>query len=451
MASPVASRFDAAVVGAGTAGAAAALVMARAGLRVALIDRDRSPGAGAPFGELTYRHVVRRIVADGWREASFPAERVIAQHRVCLLAPDSSVTVGHTHRALADPPNAWSVTGGRLASWLVEKACAAGATAMFGWTADGLCWSPARGLSGHVDGVRLSRAASAACGSEGGCRVSAGVVVIAEGSRGELRATLPRPRSRPCPEYVLACARYFLGAAALEERFQLEPGCGALVELAGLAEGAGGAFVTVGSLLTDRDGVTLALGFPAKLLEQWPLADVLDAGAAHAALHPLLRGARRLETAAFPVPDGTWSGLPQLAGAGWLLCGDAAGLATAAAPDGTPLAALSGLLAGEAVVAGHAVGDTGRETLRAYERRLAAEFGAGSPRGAARLPALHRMWSSKRLLDGIVLGANDAALRYFLVDGTPRRDAQRQATRRLLQALSCWAPFPRAGILRRTA
>ena len=49
-------KFDAVVVGAGPAGTAAAITMAKAGLQVALLERGQKPGSKNVMGGILYNH-----------------------------------------------------------------------------------------------------------------------------------------------------------------------------------------------------------------------------------------------------------------------------------------------------------------------------------------------------------------------------------------------------------
>ena len=49
-------KFDAVVVGAGPAGTAAAITMAKAGLQVALLERGAKPGSKNVMGGILYNH-----------------------------------------------------------------------------------------------------------------------------------------------------------------------------------------------------------------------------------------------------------------------------------------------------------------------------------------------------------------------------------------------------------
>ncbi|MCK4580444.1 MAG: FAD-dependent oxidoreductase, partial [Dehalococcoidia bacterium] len=63
-------RFDAIVVGAGPAGSTAALVLARSGLRVALLERGEYPGAKNVSGAALYgTKLLERLHPGFWQEA----------------------------------------------------------------------------------------------------------------------------------------------------------------------------------------------------------------------------------------------------------------------------------------------------------------------------------------------------------------------------------------------
>ncbi|HEY8952645.1 MAG TPA: FAD-dependent oxidoreductase, partial [Candidatus Dormibacteraeota bacterium] len=70
-------KFDAVVVGAGPAGTAAAITMAKAGLQVALLERGAKPGSKNVMGGILYNHYLEEIVGDSWKEA--PLERPIIE------------------------------------------------------------------------------------------------------------------------------------------------------------------------------------------------------------------------------------------------------------------------------------------------------------------------------------------------------------------------------------
>src|SRR3979490_3537753 len=82
-------KFDAVVVGAGPAGSAAAITMAKAGLQVALLERGVKPGSKNVMGGILYNHYLEEIVGDIWKEA--PLERPIIEERRWMMTPEAAI------------------------------------------------------------------------------------------------------------------------------------------------------------------------------------------------------------------------------------------------------------------------------------------------------------------------------------------------------------------------
>ena len=73
-------HFDIIVVGAGPAGSAAALVTARAGLKVLLLERGEYPGAKNVSGAAFYG-ILHKLIPNWWEQA--PVERYICRRDLC--------------------------------------------------------------------------------------------------------------------------------------------------------------------------------------------------------------------------------------------------------------------------------------------------------------------------------------------------------------------------------
>jgi geranylgeranyl reductase family protein len=148
-------RFDALVIGAGPAGSATALRLARAGARVLLVDRQRFPRDKPCGGGLTGRAL---------RHAPCDVSPVV-EHEVDRF----ELRLRYRRRFVrgSDVPLIRMTQRRRLDAFLAEQAAAAGADFRDGVTVDGLAVGPDGGTA-----------------NVGGERVAAGVVVGADGANG---------------------------------------------------------------------------------------------------------------------------------------------------------------------------------------------------------------------------------------------------------------------------
>src|SRR5260370_42325635 len=118
---------DAIVAGAGPAGSSAALAMARAGLRVALIERGEYPGAKNVSGAALYApNLLADLLPEYWEEA--PVERYLTRRVVTLLGQEAAVSLDFRTNHFRKPPyNGFTVLRPKLDRWLGNKGEEAGA------------------------------------------------------------------------------------------------------------------------------------------------------------------------------------------------------------------------------------------------------------------------------------------------------------------------------------
>ena len=96
------SDVDAIVVGAGPAGSCAAIVLARAGKRVVLIERGPFPGSKNMYGGVVYPRILDELIPEWWLEA--PIQRWVTRRSTMLLTDSQALTVDFRSEAWGAPP-----------------------------------------------------------------------------------------------------------------------------------------------------------------------------------------------------------------------------------------------------------------------------------------------------------------------------------------------------------
>jgi electron transfer flavoprotein-quinone oxidoreductase len=355
--------FDVVVVGAGPAGSAAAMVAARAGRTVLLIERGAYPGAKNVSGAAFYApQVLEALVPRFWDSA--PLERVLTRRAICFTSPSSSLAVDFKNAGWAERPyNAFTLLRPRFDRWLAEQAVAAGATLLCETVVDELI----RDGSGAVTGVRVRR-------PDGD--IEAGVVIAADGVNSFLAKQAGLRGELDSHDVSLGVKEVIgLDRSTLEERFNLSGDEGMTYEFLGSVSGgvSGGAF-----LYTNRESLSLGVIVQVSSLAERRVRpqDLLEGFKAHPAVAPLVRGGRLIEYSAHMVPEAGVRMMPRLYGDGLLVAGDAAGLCFAVGLylEGINYAIASGWAAGEAAAAALDRGRTDAQALAAYQSRLERGF-----------------------------------------------------------------------------
>ncbi|MCB1824176.1 MAG: FAD-dependent oxidoreductase, partial [Candidatus Competibacteraceae bacterium] len=89
---PANQQFDVIVVGAGPAGSAAALLAARAGLKVLLLERGEYPGAKNVSGAVFYGSaILNELIPNWWEQA--PVERPVCRRDIAFMSPTTAVAL----------------------------------------------------------------------------------------------------------------------------------------------------------------------------------------------------------------------------------------------------------------------------------------------------------------------------------------------------------------------
>ena len=365
---------DVVVVGAGPAGSAAALVLARAGHRVILLERGPFPGSKNMYGGVIYGRILDQLL-PGWYDEA-PIQRWVTRRSTMVLDGERALTIDYRSQNWGrEPYNGATAYRPDFDSWLADKAVEAGAMLVCSTTATGLLME-----DGAVVGVRTDR-------PDGDLR--ANLVIACDGVNSFLAKEAGLYRQQELEHFTLGAKETLaLPKDVIDERFGVRGREGVDIEILG-ATGpvSGGGFVYT-NLESVSVGVVLALG---SLSANSRRPEELIAGLkAHPAIAPLIEGAELKEYSAHLLPEGGLDGIPELAGDGILVAGDAAGLCLAAGIwlEGVNFAIGSGMEAGRAADRALRAGDVGTAQLADYRSSLEKLFVLADHQRLAGAPGL---------------------------------------------------------------
>ncbi|MGI0052684.1 MAG: FAD-dependent oxidoreductase [Thermoplasmata archaeon] len=350
--------FDAIVVGAGMAGAPAAIRLAQGGAQVLLVERSPEPGAKNLSGGILWGRDLDAILPK-WSE-EMPLERHLVRKRFGFLTSEDSVSFDYESAAWRTPPfRAHSVLRARTDAWLARKAEEAGATVVPSVPVEKLHWEGSR-----VHGI-----------VQGGETMTAPVTLLCDGANSRLALGTP---IRPDPRLSGSATElgikevYRLDPSVIEDRFVVGPGEGHAEEWVSgqFRPGVMGG----GFLYTNRDTVSVGLilniaslfgrqSYSFELMEQFKM---------HPAIAARLEGGELVEYGAKLISSG-WASRPSsFFGDGWMVAGDAAGFvfSNGIVIQGMNYAVRSGLLAAETALEARAAKDPTAARLRRYHDRL---------------------------------------------------------------------------------
>lgn len=400
-----ATDFDAVVVGAGPAGSAAAIELARAGHSVALIERGPFPGSKNMYGGVIYGRILDTLIPQWWTEA--PIQRWVTRRQTMMMTGEQALTIDYRTEAWGRPPyNGATAYRPDFDTWLADKAVDAGATLVCSTTVTGLLRS-----GGAVVGVTTDR-------PDGELR--APVVIAADGVNSFVAKEAGLYGEVDPANYTVGVKETIaLPREVIDERFGVRGDHGVDIEIIGATgDIPGGGFIYTN---TDTISVGLVLSMVELAAGDKRPEELLVDLKAHPAVRPLIEGGEVKEYSAHVIPEAGYDMMPELAGDGIVVAGDAAAMCLAAGIwlEGVNFAIGSGAAAGRAAGSALRQGDTSATGLAGYRRQLESSFVLVDHRKLREAPHLVMGDLAQRQLPAVACGVAEAVFTVTNPDPKP--------------------------------
>lgn len=347
-------KTDCVVVGAGPAGSACALALARKGIETVLIERGSNPGEKNVASFVLFTDVLKDLIPDFIKKGA-PVERTATNTSFAGLYGRDFMEFKMRFDEHHKNPIAYTAYRGSFDRWLAEQAEKEGVILARGKLVTGLLKK-----NGRVCGIRA--------GDE---ELEADVVVGADGIHSVV--------SRDSGLYKDDTSRYMLGVKevielkpeVIEQRFNLQKNEGTVID------GIWSRECFLFWLYTNNDTVSTGLFCPIDTLKQGVnLREHLEELKKHPYIESKIQGGKLREYSAHIIPDGGRIKMKRLYGDGVLLCGAAGGFMNIAWL-GVNTCMLSGLKAAETVVRAKKAGNYDAKALSCYKVIL---YQTGLPR-----------------------------------------------------------------------
>ena len=355
------SEFDVIVVGAGPAGASAAIKLATSGSSVLLVERGDPPGSKNVSGGVLWGDSLGSVAPD-WEKAA-PMERYVEAKGVSFLTKDSKISIDFRSKKLQERRSGYTVLRTKLDGWLSKKAKDAGAMVASGITVDKLAFKDNRVIGVEQDGDIIT----------------SDIVILAEGANPRVAINSGiRERLKDRDVAIGVKEIIKLPEKTINERFNLTSSkMGFASEyVLGFLEGG---VKAGGFIYTNKESISLGLVISMKEMRQnnnTRSFDLIEQFKEHPYIAPLIEGGRVDEYSAHMVQEGGLKSVPQLYGNGFMVAGDGAGFSfsNGMVLQGMNYAIASGIAAAESAIKAKIKSNFTREGLSSYEERLKSSF-----------------------------------------------------------------------------
>ena len=376
------NRTEVIVVGAGPAGVACAITLARAGKEVVLIERGSFSGAKNMFGGAIYADATREIFPDF--EENAPIERRNVKHNYVVLNNEDSTIISYRnkHKECAS----YTVMRGKFDRWAVEEAKKAGVIVIEETVVEDLIID-----YGQVTGVKTEVE-----------DYYADIVVLADGVNSLLAKKAGLRENLSGHDVALSVKEVIkLDSRTINDRFNLKDDEGSISTIFG---GAMCGMLGLGFMYTNKDSISIGLGIALSDLAKSGLKpyEILDKVKMHPTIAPLIKDGETVEYSAHLIPEGGYKKIPTLYAAGVMVTGDAAMFVNNLHWEGTNLAMISGKLAGETAILALGKKDFSEHCLKIYQEKLEKSF------------IMKDLYTYRNLMDELSK-RKDSFLNYYLI------------------------------------
>src|SRR5579862_8552134 len=325
-----------------------------------VLEKAREIGQHCLSGALLDPRSMRELLPGFEKEAPLDAE--VHKEAVYFFTEKHQFKFPITPPPLRDHGN-YVISLNRFVKWLGSKVEETGITIFTGFAGSELLFDGNRVTGVRTDDKGVDKQNQPKSNFEPGYDLQAKVVILAEGTRGSLTKQL--------------IARFALDRDRNPQTYG--QGIKELWEVPSGRIAPGQVIYTMGWPLTTKEyggawiygckDNIVSLGFVTALEYPDPRLDpqhVLQDFKQHPFVAKLLEGGKMIRYGAKSLPYGGWWAVPQLAGNGWMIIGDSAGLLNSQRLKGIHLAIKSGMLAAETAFDALVRNDSSAAVLGSY-------------------------------------------------------------------------------------